>query len=635
LLLLTLAACSESSDGGPDAPEPPVDCDPSTIPLADGSCLRPGVPPDGCGAGFVHDGEYGCEPILPAEPCPAGTMAVPGDESCAPVMECGQGRWGALPIDASTVYVDGSFTGQADGSEAAPWPTIGEAVTAAPSGSLVAVAAGDYVEAVSITKPLRLWGVCPELVRLRQAPDECPGAVCLFGSGDGSEVGGMAVTGTAGVVVISVEDVLLDRMLFHDIADRAVNVQDSFGPASIHLRRVLIEDTGFAGMVLFGAYADVEASTIRGTTAPAAGAGISASLTCEESPTGPVCDPLRPSSILVRGSLLESNQNSNLLVVGSNATVTDSVLRRGLARSADGDAGAGITASLACTDRTNGPVCDPASASHVTVARSVLSENTSMGIMLESSSAVVEATVVRDTLPRPLDQDLGRAINAQPLCANQSTGILCYIEARSSVELRSSLLERNHNVTMIVAGGDAVVASTVLRGTLPTVTDGRFGSGLHLQHACRQGISIACPPEARGSMALSTTLIEDHHYQGLFVVTSNLEIDDVVIRGIKADVVAGEFGDGMSLVSYTAPASVAARRLLSSSNARVGVGVFGGTLSLADSTLDCSSIDLTGETFDVLPPELTDLGGNQCGCPAEETCQLVSAGLAPPDSLPE
>ncbi|RLB45859.1 MAG: hypothetical protein DRI90_27985, partial [Deltaproteobacteria bacterium] len=43
-------------------------CPAGTLGLADGSCQPAGVPSGGCADGFVHDGEVGCEPILPAEP---------------------------------------------------------------------------------------------------------------------------------------------------------------------------------------------------------------------------------------------------------------------------------------------------------------------------------------------------------------------------------------------------------------------------------------------------------------------------------------------------------------------------------------------------------------------------------------
>src|SRR5262245_22708122 len=136
---VALTSCTTSdTDPAPVPPALPACSDPLALPLADGSCVRPGIPPDGCAPGFVHDGEYGCEPILPEAPCPAGLMAVPGESACRAVKACGQGRWGDIAVDASTEYVDGAYTGgQNDGSEAHPWTTISEAVMAAAPGALI------------------------------------------------------------------------------------------------------------------------------------------------------------------------------------------------------------------------------------------------------------------------------------------------------------------------------------------------------------------------------------------------------------------------------------------------------------------------------------------------------------------
>ena len=137
--LTSLAACASNDEVAP--PPDPVGCtDPLAFVLPDGNCFRPGIPVDGCAAGFEHDGEYGCEPILPAEVCAAGLMAVPGETTCRPVMPCAVGRWGDIAVDATTEYVDGAYTGGAsDGSESQPWTSIGDAVAAAAPSGLIAI----------------------------------------------------------------------------------------------------------------------------------------------------------------------------------------------------------------------------------------------------------------------------------------------------------------------------------------------------------------------------------------------------------------------------------------------------------------------------------------------------------------
>src|SRR5262245_50775857 len=169
-LLVVLAACGGC--GNERAEPPPSECLPpnrlvaerclepgvqddgcpaGTLGVDDGSCQPAGVPPELCAEGFEPDGNMGCEPILPPEPCPAGQMAVPVESACHSVMECGAGKWGDIPIDATTVYVDAFYPGlDSDGSSDKPFTTISDAVAAAASGALIAVAAGSYVEDVEV-----------------------------------------------------------------------------------------------------------------------------------------------------------------------------------------------------------------------------------------------------------------------------------------------------------------------------------------------------------------------------------------------------------------------------------------------------------------------------------------------------
>src|SRR5262245_23311258 len=140
-------------------------CAAGSLGLADGSCQPAGVPPGMCGEGFTHDGDVGCDPVLPAQPCTRGQMAVPGETECHVVAPCAAGTWGDIVVDGDTEFVDQSFAGSSDGSMAAPWKTIGDAVGNATDGSLVAIAQGSYVEDVGVSgKTLRVRGVCPERV---------------------------------------------------------------------------------------------------------------------------------------------------------------------------------------------------------------------------------------------------------------------------------------------------------------------------------------------------------------------------------------------------------------------------------------------------------------------------------------
>src|SRR5262245_38986218 len=95
-------------------------CPAGTLGLEDGSCEPAGIQSGMCGKGFVHDGDVGCEPILPS--CPRGLMAVPGERACRPVMPCGPHKWGDIPVEPNTQHVDAAYVGgDSDGSATQPW----------------------------------------------------------------------------------------------------------------------------------------------------------------------------------------------------------------------------------------------------------------------------------------------------------------------------------------------------------------------------------------------------------------------------------------------------------------------------------------------------------------------------------
>src|SRR5688572_7938552 len=114
LLLAALVGCS----AGEDAP-PPQSCGAGELVDASGACLPPGIEPQLCAAGFEGDGAMGCIAILPSAPCGDGQLARPGELSCRPVGECGEGKWRDAGVAGP--FVDQSYTGtDSDGTEQRP-----------------------------------------------------------------------------------------------------------------------------------------------------------------------------------------------------------------------------------------------------------------------------------------------------------------------------------------------------------------------------------------------------------------------------------------------------------------------------------------------------------------------------------
>src|SRR5262249_54194451 len=148
---------------------------------------------------------------------------------------------GDIPVDAATVFVDGSYAGMSDGTAAHPWPTITQGIAHASAGSTIAVAAGTYLESLTLLSDhVRLWGRCPALVSIVSPVATTPAIVVL--GADGAEIRDLAVTGPSiGIGVKNSVDVQIDRVWLHDLSERGILLQHTVGPNSAKLTRSLIE----------------------------------------------------------------------------------------------------------------------------------------------------------------------------------------------------------------------------------------------------------------------------------------------------------------------------------------------------------------------------------------------------------
>ncbi|HZO17031.1 MAG TPA: hypothetical protein VFB62_27330, partial [Polyangiaceae bacterium] len=234
LLVAAFGCGEETAEPTPPDPDTQTSCVPGELRMEDGSCRPAGLPPDlppagpsaaplagvprdGCAMGFVHDGDGGCQPVLPDSPCAPGMIAVPGDRDCRAVAPCGGGTWGTIPIDTSTQFVDASFSGTSDGSAVAPWTSVQEAINAAVPGAIVALAAGSYVEDANVTKPLRIWGVCPSLVEIVSTT---PAPAVTIDAAD-VELHTLAIRG-AGDGIVDRGESTLDRVWVHELGGAGI-----------------------------------------------------------------------------------------------------------------------------------------------------------------------------------------------------------------------------------------------------------------------------------------------------------------------------------------------------------------------------------------------------------------------------
>ncbi|MFC1482344.1 hypothetical protein ACFL51_00910, partial [Myxococcota bacterium] len=210
-------------EGGCEPILPSEPCPPGTMEMIGHTECQP-VGVIDCGDGFVSDGEGGCDAILPTEPCPWGYMEILGETECQPIGDCGTGTWGLIEIDATTVFVDATADATAaDGSQGAPFTTIQEAYDVVLPGGQIAVAAGEYEERLVINKEVRLTGRCAELVTIRGAWLVEPRPPVKIGAGgSGTAVRGSTLTG-------DVEGLLIEDALGVTVSEVQIVDAGSYG----------------------------------------------------------------------------------------------------------------------------------------------------------------------------------------------------------------------------------------------------------------------------------------------------------------------------------------------------------------------------------------------------------------------
>lgn len=617
------------ADGRCQPPGLPLDmqCPPGEAPLADGSCLAAGVPPSQCGDGFAADGDGGCKAILPAEPCPFGMMAIPGESECREVAPCGSGTWGDIPIEPGTEFVDASYAGNdSNGTKEKPWKTIGTALKAAAQGDVIAIAAGTYKEDVTIEFGKKiLWGRCPAMVTI-EGVDPTDAPVKVYSTG--AEIHNVALTGPfVGLYVDGPEDVLIDSVWVHDTGSFGVIVNTSSGAV---VKGSLIERTSPAGLQAQGGSLTIERSAVReirpiesGAQAGRFGYGVS----------GKLNGGLR-STVTVRSSVIERAADTGVSLVDSDATLesvavrammpiegtpsptgigigtwrADVTLRRS---TIEGAYVAGIhaiatevkveQATLSGTrllpwDDKNGAAgivvqqdLKSGAPSAATIVQSAFSGNDGGGVTIFHSPVLIESTLVRDNTRR---YDVHYEAALQLWSSPEAT-------------IRHSLIAENQFLGLVVDSSKALFEASVVRDMK---ADSSTGGCVYLP-----------PPEGptgTNELTVRSSLFEHCTELGFFIAQSTLVIETSVVRDVLPSA-EGLFGDGISVwndIRRTATATLTG--VLVESAARVGVSAFGADVIIGFSSASCNTFDLGGEKVGSYDYFYEKRGDNLCGCPA-------------------
>jgi hypothetical protein len=626
------------------------------------NCHAAGVAPSGCAAGFEHDGDVSCTPVQPDNPCAVGQLAALGETSCRSIGPCGSGTWGDIPVDGAAVHVDAGYTGGAnDGSAAAPYTSVQAAVDAAADGALVAIAAGNYAESVNVEgKHLTLWGVCAEQVSIEGNADA---PALQLGSGAGqSVVRGMALSaGSLGLVILEAEGVLAEQLWVHNTGGVGVAVT---GGGSATLRDSLVELARTVGVFAGGATLTMERAEVRATLPTASDLTVGWGVVAAVANTGV------PADLTMVDSIVRGSRDFGVVVQGSTAELDGVWIYDTSPKVPDDANGGGIYA------------LDGGGRSTLTVRRSVIEQAFFFGMTIQNSVALIEDTVVRNIAPQLSDDWLGIGINLvdaaidserAELTLERSTvleahgyGVLTQggsdarlsglvvrdtkphlggsvagrgvgaevdfnVPEQPTLEIAGSLFERNTESGVVFLGSVGSVRDTLIRDTF--ALGGQFGWGLLAQ--------LEPVSELRPAVEGEHLLIEGSSEVGVAVVVADLTLRDTTVRDTKVSGDGLSFGDGVLVAAgfdgrQVAPASLSADHLSIETSARAAVSAFGTSVALADSHIECNTIDLNGELYQ---PEsnvaeaasFDDQGGNICGCAGEaRSCKVLSSGLAPP-----
>lgn len=544
---------------------PSIDkCAPGTIPSFSEGCIPVGIP--NCAPEFV-EGDGLCHPTM--DKCAEGTFAVP-TVGCVPIDGdgCGSGTWGNIADAPDTIWVDPSYSGgDGDGSMLKPMSSIAAAFALVMPGGRIALAAGDYDEAVAIDVPVELVGRCPSMVTIRGTQlvagfpvvvsvDSAVGVrlsglrlrdgVGLVASGGEIELQRVHIATAVGWGAVSIGGKLsMERTLVEGTLPESTTSQFGFGIDVENGGELVLHQSALVGNRSVAVYlskpmtkAVVSESLIQGTLPAVADNEMGRAIQIQEG-----------STVEVRSSAIVENRDWALFTVlpSSSATVIESIIGRGRPLAGDVFRGSGI----AILDGAN-----------LNMAASVLTE--SRGISLWASDPGTNVTLSRNlftkTLPELSDGSDGRGIE---------------VINGASLQLESSAVVENREIGLV---SSSFAASSP---TLVSITKSLFEHTLPEENSGAYGVGLLCSGVVQ--LELSDSAVRDSRTAGVLLGAG---ATSAISRSLIEQVLPGSFYtylDGTILEKYDG----------------IGDGVvvaFDGTANIADTLV--RSADRAGMIFE-------------------------------------
>jgi len=431
--------------------------------------------------------------------------------------DCGSGTWGKIKTTASTVYVDQSHKGAGSkGTSSEPYKSISMALKYATVGDHIAVAAGSYQEQVIIQRKVTLEGRCAQMVTIN--PGAQDPAVTLKNWANGAVLRGVTVTGPDTGIRVEGVAVILEGVAVQGCGGRGVKLPFSTPVSSLTLRDSLIAGNRGQGIHLRGATVTLERVVVRDTREHASdnssGVGIE---------VGAGVGTNTPSHLTVRDSIIAGNRTDGLVVVNSTAALERTVVRDTHEQASNNRSGHGIG---------TGSISSQHPRTELTVTDSIIAGNHSVGILLYSSKATLERTVVRDTHERASDKLLGQGITAL-----SSTG-----DSRpAELTLRHCLVIRNRAHGIQLFSAKATVDRTMVRDTRELLDNGKLGRGIELNIDSKLGTS--------SELLLQDSLVAGNRHTGIILYGSKATVERTVVRDTQERASDNTGGVGIAAVT--------------------------------------------------------------------------------------
>lgn len=372
------------------------------------------------------DGVATCDPWPEGGPvtCAADEAHFPGDPGCTRIgTACPAGEWpDDLPADRPILYVRAGGGPGGDGTQAAPFGTIAEAMVTPSPDTIVALGKGTFDEAVVLPTGVTLWGACvAQTVVASSSPTQWAGTLMVAGTD--TAVNNLQVGGDRYGVRVEGADVTVD------------------------LRNVLIARAeGMGLLVLDGASVTLRTVVVRGTRPRRSDGGLGRGIELQ-------------SGAQVTGARVVIEANLELGVVtwdpATLLSLTDVAIRDTEGRAVDGRLGRGLLVQAG---------------SAVELTRVVIERNREVGVLAwePGTRLTLVDVVVRDTRARASDGAMGHGLQ---------------VNDGARAEVTRGLFARNRTASIVAAevGTRLTLTDVVIRDTRGRESDSRMGRGLQVQ----------------------------------------------------------------------------------------------------------------------------------------------------------